>query len=109
MERLPADVYMKIFCLLDHQNLATAQQVANFVSTGLKIIREGDDCYLIHQGEIQRHLGSRTQKRKSGGLFCSDADFTDREDPCSGILDKMLFFLGDLEAASGHAKRSRLL
>ncbi|KAK3034749.1 hypothetical protein RJ639_032702 [Escallonia herrerae] len=156
MERFPADVYMKIFFLLDHQNLATAQQVCrkwkllgsenvlwsnlfkerwgeeraifyapvdskswkdafevqdrcDRVGVGLKIIREGDDCYLIHQGEIQRHLGSRKQKRKTGGSFSTEADFTDREEPCSGILDKMLFFLGDLEAASGHAKRSRLL
>ncbi|CAN4085662.1 unnamed protein product [Withania somnifera] len=29
---------------------------------GLKIIREGDDYYLIHQVEIQRHLGSRKSK-----------------------------------------------
>ncbi|KAL7230066.1 hypothetical protein ACSBR2_008578 [Camellia fascicularis] len=161
MEILPTDVCMKIFGSLDHQNLATAQQVCrrwkvlasdnilwsnlfeerwgrdqaafyapvglkswkdmyevqdrcDRVGLGLKIIREGGDYYLIHQGEIQRHLGSRRQQKGPNGcLLSSETDFVGgegslEEEPSLGILDKILFFLGDLESASSVcAKRSR--
>lgn len=75
---------------------------------GLKIIREGDDYYLIHQGEIQRHLGSR--KSKMEDLSDSSSDYKDdrEEEPSLSILDKILFFIGDLESASVQAKRSRM-
>uniref|UniRef100_A0A5B7C1D8 F-box protein n=1 Tax=Davidia involucrata TaxID=16924 RepID=A0A5B7C1D8_DAVIN len=162
MERLPADLSLSIFCLLDHQNLATAQQVcrkwkvmashnilwsnlfkerwgsehATFytpidskswkdeyevqdrcdrVGLGLTIIREGGDYYLVHQGQIQRHLGSRRQQK--GANDCSlgsERDFKgeaslEEKEPCLGILDRILFFIGDLEVASVYAKRRRLL
>ncbi|KAH0448363.1 hypothetical protein IEQ34_022163 [Dendrobium chrysotoxum] len=61
---------------------------------GLKIITEGDDCYLIHQGEIQRHLGRWDGKNSK------------EEESCSEISDKILFFIGDLEVACAEAKRS---
>ncbi|KAK9291436.1 hypothetical protein L1049_019383 [Liquidambar formosana] len=178
MERLPLDLCHKIFCLLDHQNLATAQQgrfideVRNWVNVkflihgsgrcwpqrifygltysrrggeeimpafyapigskpwkdvyevqdrcdrvglGLKIIREGGDYYLVHQGEIQRHLGSRRKRKGTNSSpLSSKRDFIgeeslEGEQPCLGILDKILFFLGDLEAASIDAKRTRVL
>lgn len=71
---------------------------------GLKIIREGDDCYLIHEGEIQRHLGSRKSKMEDSGYK------DDREEvPSLSVFDKILFFIGDLESASVQAKRSRLV
>ncbi|XP_015870001.2 uncharacterized protein LOC107407255 isoform X1 [Ziziphus jujuba] len=167
MERLPVDICLKIFCFLDHQNLATAQQVCrkwkflasdnNLWSTlfkerwgrdhaafyapvssklwkdvyevqdrcdriglGLKIVREGSDYYLVHQGEIQRYLGSRRQRKGvnngsplglkrevigEGSLQEEDSN----EESCRGILDKILFFIGDLEVASTEAKRSRVL
>lgn len=75
----------------------------------MKIIREGDDYYLIHQGEIQRHLGSR--KSKMDDLSDSSAECKDdrEEVPTLSILDKILFFIGDLESASVQAKRSRLV
>lgn len=82
---------------------------------GLKIIREGDDCYLIHQGEIQRHLGSKRPRIEPSNSFpSSQTEFTryenlDQEEPCLGILDKILFFLGDWETASSSVKRSRPL
>ncbi|KAI5657598.1 hypothetical protein M9H77_26391 [Catharanthus roseus] len=158
MERLPVDLCLKIFCLLDHQNLATVQSVcrkwknlasdntlwsnlfterwgvdrATFYAPidsktwkdvyivqdrcdrfglGLKIIREGDDYYLIHQGQIQRYLGTRSLE--TGRIDAStEAGYVDDcsggNEPRSGILDKILFFIGDMEAASTHAKRSRI-
>ncbi|GLJ54690.1 hypothetical protein SUGI_1174880 [Cryptomeria japonica] len=109
METLPAEICYKIFCLLDHQHLAVAQQVcrnwmsfarqdelwrnlfikrwgtdqANFFSPllpktwkmayetqdrcdrvgfGLTIACEGSDYYIVHQGEIQRWLGSKKSR-----------------------------------------------
>ncbi|KAI3457969.1 hypothetical protein Pfo_014632 [Paulownia fortunei] len=157
MERLPADLCLKIFCWLDHQNLAAAQLVcrkwrdlasndmlwsnlfkerwgidhATFyapvdskswrdvyivqdrcdrVGLGLKIIREGDDYFLVHQGQIQRHLGSRRPESRAFDSFNNEGAVSiDEEQPCSSILDKILFFIGDMEAASVDAKRSRLL
>lgn len=82
-----------------------------YVSSGLKIIREGGDYFLIHQGEIQRYLGSR--KRKSVNDLPSSSkpklmpDGSLAEESCRGILDEILFFIGDLEVASADAKRGR--
>ncbi|XP_058206243.1 uncharacterized protein LOC131319843 [Rhododendron vialii] len=153
MEGLPADLCMKIFCLLDHQNLATAQQVCrrwkvlaadnnlwsslckerwgsicaafyapkdsrswkdvyevqdrrDRVGLGQKIIREGVDYYLVHLGEVHRHLGSRPQSKGANGCLLG-SEIGLKEEPSSGILDKILFFLGDLEAASMCGKRKR--
>ncbi|KAK6936643.1 F-box domain [Dillenia turbinata] len=158
MESLPVDLWIKIFRLLDFQNLATAQQVCrkwkslgsddnlwfnlfkdrwgedqaafyapvdskswkdvfevqdrcDRVGLGLKIIREGGDYYLIHQGEIQRHLGSRVKRKQANSSstdlpcdFIGD-DFVEGE-KCFSILDKILFFIGDLEVASRDSKRT---
>ncbi|XP_004502698.1 uncharacterized protein [Cicer arietinum] len=88
------------------------------VGLGLKIIREGSDYYLVHQGEVQRYLGSRKNPRQVTGHNCpnfsSERDLTGEssfpeEKSCRGILDKILFFIGDLEVASADAKRSRVL
>ncbi|XP_027353311.1 uncharacterized protein LOC113863791 [Abrus precatorius] len=88
------------------------------VGVGLKIIREGSDYYLVHQGEIQRYLGSRKNKEKATGhsyhTLKSEIDFTGEaslteERSCRGILDKILFFIGDLEVAAADAKRSRVI
>lgn len=76
------------------------------VGLGLKIIREGVDYYLVHQGEIQRHLGSRRQRKRDD--ICP-SNFTEEEKSSQGILDRILFFIGDLEVASADAKRGRLL
>ncbi|KAI9156416.1 hypothetical protein LWI28_006001 [Acer negundo] len=165
MDGLPEHLCLKIFYLLDHQNLAAAHQVcrkwkvlasnnnlwsnlfkerwggdhAAFYAPadskpwkdvfevqdrcdrfglGLKIIREGGkpgDYYLVHQGEIQLHLGSRKQQRRidtcpsnSNGEFIGEG-FQDKEKSGQGILDRILFFIGDLEVASSDAKRRRLL
>ncbi|KDP27321.1 hypothetical protein JCGZ_20822 [Jatropha curcas] len=161
MERLPADLCLKVFCWLDHQNLAAALQVCkkwkalasdnvlwsnlfeerwggdraaffapidskswkdvyevqdrcDRVGLGLKIIREGGDYYLVHQGEIQRYLGSRRRNERaiscppsSKGELMADRSMTDEESCCRGILDKIFFFIGDLEVASTEAKRVR--
>ncbi|KAJ9174307.1 hypothetical protein P3X46_017344 [Hevea brasiliensis] len=161
MESLPADLCLKIFCWLDHQNLATAQQVCkkwkvlasdnvlwsnlfqdrwggdraafyapvdsklwkhayevqdrcDRIGLGLKIIREGGDYYLVHQGEIQRYLGSRRKSKRATSSQNSKAELTGdqfmkvEESCCRGILDKILFFIGDLEVASADAKRGRI-
>ncbi|KAH9780248.1 F-box domain-containing protein [Citrus sinensis] len=76
------------------------------VGLGLKIIREGVDYYLVHQGEIQRHLGSRRQRKRDD--ICP-SNSTEEEKSSQGILDRILFFIGDLEVASADAKRGRLL
>lgn len=102
-------VDMHLHCAIG-QSLPSFNDVQQFVCRGLKIIREGDDYFLIHQGQIQRDLGSR---RQVDPLNCKngerDADSVNEEQPSSGILDKILFFIGDMETASIHAKRSRLL
>lgn len=83
-----------------------------FLFRGPKIIREGSDYYIVHQGEIQRHLGSMTGKKeeKASRSIWPVADVPAEGDaPKSGLLDKILFFVGDLEVALCKAKRSRLL
>ncbi|KAL4575721.1 hypothetical protein LXL04_011805 [Taraxacum kok-saghyz] len=156
MDNLPADLCSKIFCLLDHKDLVTAQQVCrkwkvfgsenglwcnlfkerwgidraifyapvdsktwkdayavqdrcDRVGLGLKIIREGDDYFLIHQGQIQRHLGSRSLQQLETGTSSHADEFAGRHDRQMGILDRILFFIGDLETDSAPAKRGRLL
>ncbi|GMI75584.1 hypothetical protein HRI_001227700 [Hibiscus trionum] len=159
MERLPSDICLRIFCFLDHQNLAAALQVCrkwkvlasdnilwsnlfkdrwgvdqaafyapdpihstswkhvyetqdrcDRVGLGLKIIREGGDYFIVHQGKIQRHLGSGLKRKGVEGCGSSTSkQELNAEEPRRGILDKILFFLGDLEAASDDAKRGRLL
>ncbi|KAF7816658.1 F-box/WD repeat-containing protein pof10 [Senna tora] len=163
MENLPIEICLKIFCFLDYQHLALAQQVcrkwkllasdnalwsnlfkerwggdhAAFyapidskswkdvfevqdrcerIGVGLKIIREGSYYYLVHQGEIQRCLGSRRNRRQATShsfhTYGSEEDLAGEasvdERACRGILDKILFFIGDLEVASADAKRSRV-
>ncbi|XP_047077107.1 uncharacterized protein LOC124687359 [Lolium rigidum] len=68
---------------------------------GVRIIREGNDYYLIYQGEIQSYLGTS-----------SDSGAKDAAQPQGGeaekkrqISDRILFFLGDLETAYADAKR----
>ncbi|KAF5442686.1 hypothetical protein F2P56_035318 [Juglans regia] len=161
METLPLEICLKIFCFLDYQDLAIAQQVCrkwkflasdnnlwsnlfrerwggdsavfyapigskswkevyevqdrcHRVGLGLKIIREGGDYYLVHQGEIQRYLGSRRQRKGATGCTLNtkrdfNGEGSQEEQSCRGILDKILFFIGDLEVASTDAKRGRVL
>ncbi|KAL6634929.1 hypothetical protein ACP70R_027600 [Stipagrostis hirtigluma subsp. patula] len=71
---------------------------------GVKIIREGRDYYLIYQGEIQRYLGSRMAGDGDG----KKAPRQDAEAEQHQISDRILFFLGDLEAACADAKRVRV-
>ncbi|CAI8598553.1 unnamed protein product [Vicia faba] len=76
---------------------------------------EGSDYYLVHQGEVQRYLGSRKIPRQIiDHTFSSESELTEEssqaeERSCRGILDKILFFIGDLEAATVDAKRSRVI
>ncbi|XP_021774987.1 uncharacterized protein LOC110738855 [Chenopodium quinoa] len=84
------------------------------VGLGLKIIREGADYYLIYRGEIQRYLGSRRQrKRQEATTLSIQGELTQEGSlaggPSYGILERILFFIGDLEVASNEVKRSRLM
>ncbi|KAF5187529.1 hypothetical protein FRX31_022884 [Thalictrum thalictroides] len=84
------------------------------ITEGLKIIREAGDYYLVHQGMIQRYLGSRNgAKRMSGHANLKRGLIRERsmesKEPCASIIDKIFFFIGDLEAASSNAKRNRML
>ncbi|KAL6004414.1 hypothetical protein ACLOJK_004967 [Asimina triloba] len=81
------------------------------VGLGLKIIREADEYYLIHQGVIQRHLGSRKGRKRANGRANTRLEGEGSqlvEESCIGILDKILFFIGDLEVATRDAKRKRI-
>ncbi|KAJ4712401.1 F-box-like protein [Melia azedarach] len=97
------------------KNVYEVQDRCDRVGLGLRIIREGVDYYLVHQGEIQLHLGSRRQRKGlDSSPLNSKEDFEressmEEESSSQGILDRILFFIGDLEVASTDAKRSRLL
>ncbi|XWS50301.1 hypothetical protein CRYUN_Cryun12cG0076500 [Craigia yunnanensis] len=80
------------------------------VGLGLKIIREGGgDYFLVHQGQIQRYLGSRRKRKGVKDCPCSSKpelrveESLNVEEPCQGILDNIHFFLGYLAAASADA------
>lgn len=86
-----------------------------YMCRSLKIVREGGDYYLVHQGEIQRYLGSRRQRKgvnscppRSERKFVGDGTLN-KDEPSRSILDQILFFVGDLEVASTDAKRGRAL
>ncbi|RWW81138.1 hypothetical protein BHE74_00010491 [Ensete ventricosum] len=108
MERLPGELCLKIFHLLDHRSLAAAPQEQNnrvLHLRGLRIITEGNDYYLIHQGEIQKSLGMCNLRNES----CDDvAPLQDVRERHSRIPDTILFFLGDLEAACAAAKHLQM-
>ncbi|GJX45998.1 putative F-box domain-containing protein [Tanacetum coccineum] len=97
------------------KDVYAVQDRCDRLGLGLKIVREGDDYFLIHQGEIQRHLGSRTLQLGTEDVSSSsNAGYTgdeimSRNNRQMGILDRILFFIGDLETASAPAKRGRLL
>ncbi|RZC69621.1 hypothetical protein C5167_034187 [Papaver somniferum] len=97
------------------KNVYEVQDRCDRVGLGLKIIREGGDYYLVRQGEIQRYLGSRNDEKDANdhskckrGRVTSEGSF-EEDQPCLGILDKILFFMGDLEMAASDAKRNRTL
>ncbi|KAG8373793.1 hypothetical protein BUALT_Bualt11G0062100 [Buddleja alternifolia] len=87
--------------------------VTNRIVIGVEDNKRRRMIIISFQGQIQRHLGSRQQESRAfnlengitGGEECKDEE----EGQCSSILDKILFFIGDMESASVHAKRSRLL
>ncbi|KAJ7965296.1 F-box-like protein [Quillaja saponaria] len=91
------------------KDVYVVQDRCDRVGLGLKIIREGSDYYLVHQGVIQRYLGSRRIRKQAAShpVICEEGVLDERS--CRGILDKILFFIGDLEVASADAKRGRVL
>ncbi|KNA19708.1 hypothetical protein SOVF_058930 [Spinacia oleracea] len=96
------------------KDMYIVQDRCDRVGLELKIIREGVDYYLIRRGEIRRHFGSRRQRKgqeastlSRPGELTQDGSLV--RGSSYGILEKMLFFIGDLEVASNEAKRSRLM
>jgi hypothetical protein len=61
-----------------------------FFFRGVRIIREGNDYYLIYQGEIQRYLGSRQDVHGDG----KDEPQQRAEEERRQVSDRILFFLG---------------
>ncbi|XWS38022.1 hypothetical protein CRYUN_Cryun19dG0095100 [Craigia yunnanensis] len=96
------------------KDLYETQDRCDQVGLGMKIVREGGEYFLAHQGQIQRYLGSRRKRKGVQKDYLPPSSSKPEEslkveEPCRGILDKILFFLGDLEAASADAKRGRVL
>ncbi|KAJ0705594.1 putative F-box domain-containing protein [Helianthus annuus] len=92
------------------KDVYAVQDRCDRVGLGLKIIREGDDYFLIHQGQIQKHLGSRSlQPDHAAAAGYTRDEIMGRNERQMGILDRILFFIGDLETASAPAKRGRRL
>ncbi|KAM7266900.1 hypothetical protein ACFE04_009066 [Oxalis oulophora] len=98
------------------KHVYVVQDRCDRIGLGLKIIREGGDYYLVHKGEIKQHLGSRRQRKRVTTTSCpsnSEVEVFEegsrtQEESRGGILDNILFFIGDLEVASADAKRSRV-
>ncbi|MQL92615.1 hypothetical protein Taro_025245 [Colocasia esculenta] len=84
------------------KDIYEVQDRCDRIGVGLKIIREGEDYYVVHQGEIQRFLGSRREKREAQGGGAEEGGGEPQE-----LSEKMLFFLADLETACAHARRTR--
>ncbi|MFS8013738.1 putative F-box domain-containing protein [Helianthus anomalus] len=93
------------------KDVYAVQDRCDRVGLGLKIIREGDDYFLIHQGQIQKHLGSRSLQpdHAAAAAGYTRDEIMGRNERQMGILDRILFFIGDLETASAPAKRGRHL
>ncbi|KAK3158764.1 hypothetical protein QOZ80_2AG0141280 [Eleusine coracana subsp. coracana] len=83
------------------KDVFVAQDRCDRYGLGVKIIREGSDYYLIYQGEIQRYLGSRQDTDGDG----KNAPQQRGEEEQRQVSDRILFFLGDLEAACANVKR----
>ncbi|CAA7391926.1 unnamed protein product [Spirodela intermedia] len=74
------------------------------IGMSLKIVREGRDYYLVYQGQIQRLLGTRSA---DGGEAVAEGGADGPPGSPPALSEKMLFFLGDLEAACALARRTR--
>ncbi|KAL9272275.1 hypothetical protein AKJ16_DCAP20454 [Drosera capensis] len=98
------------------KDVYAVQDCCDWVGLGVKIVREGVDYYLICRGEIQCHLGTRSptnssylcDSRSQNGAIEKLGLDSQQEGSNLNVLDKILFFIGNLETASLAAKRSRL-
>lgn len=111
-----------------------AQDRSERIGMDMTITREGFDYLIVHKGEILRFLGScksESSQEEHGDMLCKSKTmapiFADRgtEPPClsskeeiilgtrmkhassQGLLDKIIFFLGDLDYAMRKPKRNR--
>ena len=90
---------MSSYIYIEHCTKLAKYFPATVYNRGLKIIREGSDYYLIHQGEIQRYLGGSGKPK-------NDSKGEEKQKQPSEIAESILFFIGDLESACACAKRA---
>ena len=83
----------------------------------MNITREGLDYFLVHEGKLLRFLGTCNNKQRESvkneeekqqvqvpSVIVEKDDTTSQE----GLVDKLLFFLGDLEYATRQQKKNRV-
>eukprot|EP00250_Pteridium_aquilinum_P015476 c22604_g1_i2 orf=251-709(-) len=87
----------------------------------ISITREGFDYFLVHEGRLLRLLGScKSQKQGLDDIVCGVGEKQSIHIPAAlplqekntvsqeGLVDKLFFFLGDLEYATRKPKRTRV-
>ena len=83
----------------------------------MNITREGLDYFLVHEGKLLRFLGTCKNKQRESVkneetkqqvqvplVTVEKDDATSQE----GLVDKLFFFLGDLEYATRQQKKNRV-
>eukprot|EP00250_Pteridium_aquilinum_P015475 c22604_g1_i1 orf=251-751(-) len=91
------------------------------VGMDISITREGFDYFLVHEGRLLRLLGScKSQKQGLDDIVCGVGEKQSIHIPAAlplqekntvsqeGLVDKLFFFLGDLEYATRKPKRTRV-
>ncbi|XP_026407549.1 uncharacterized protein LOC113302804 isoform X2 [Papaver somniferum] len=76
------------------KNVYEVQDRCDRVGLGLKIIREGGDYYLVHQGEIQRYLGSRNDEKDVNDHSCKRGRITSEGSFEEEVFLTKFFFYG---------------
>lgn len=98
-----------------------AQDRCERVGKDMGITREGLDYFLVHEGKLLRFLGSCKSQQRGlvDGIVYDVEEKQQMQVPAplpmegghasqEGLVDKLLFFLGDLEYATRKPKRNRV-
>lgn len=78
----------------------------------MRVIREGGKYYFIIQGKIHSYFGTREERRVLKSRQWSGHNVSYEHHPfpiqmARGILDRIIFCMGDMETAQAEAKRAR--